>query len=367
MNMPIFDGHNDTLIHLYLPERGKGRSFFEESNIGQIDLPRAIKGGFTGGIFSVFAPTPKSSAEANDMYGFEFTKNGYRQTLRSSIDPQYAKNFTDAVVDFLYNLEASSEGKVSVVKTLSELEDNIKKGILSVVLDFEGAEAIKEDLSNLEAYYEKGLRSLGLVWSRPNSFGCGVHFEYPHTPDTGLGLTSAGEQLVKECNQLGILVDLAHITEKGFWDVAKISTAPLVVSHADVYSLCPSTRNLTDEQIDEIGKSGGIIGINFEPFNTSFDGSLVGKVTMDKLMQQVNDAPLSQIVIHIAYIVKRIGIDFVAFGSDFDGADMPKDLKDVTGLPKLIEELKRSGYTDKDIEKIAYKNWLRVIQQTWDK
>jgi membrane dipeptidase len=365
--MPIFDGHNDTLTHLYLPERGKGRSFFEESNIGQIDLPRAIKGGFAGGIFSIFTPTPKSSAEANDMYGFGFTKDGYKQTLRSPIDPQYAKNFTDAVVNLLYNLEASSKGKVGVVKTFSKLEDNLKRGILSAVLHFEGAEALKEDLTNLETYYEKGLRALGLVWSRPNAFGCGVHFEYPHTPDTGPGLTSAGKQLVKECNRLGILVDLAHVTEKGFWDVAKLSTAPLVVSHADAYSLCPSTRNLTDEQIDAVGKSGGIIGVNFEPFNTSFDGSLIGKLTMNKLIQEINDAPLSQIVKHIDYVVKRIGIDFVAFGSDFDGADMPKDLKDVTGLPKLIEELERSEYTDKDIEKITYKNWLRVLEQTWVK
>lgn len=363
--MKVFDGHNDTLTNLYLPERGKGRSFFAESTVGQIDLPRAIKGDFIGGIFSIFTPTPKSSVEANDMYGFEFTKDGYKQTLRSAIDPQYAQTFTNAVVDLLYGLEASSNGKVGVIKTYSQLEDNIKNGILSAVLHFEGAEAIKEDLSNLETYYGKGLRALGLVWSRPNAFGCGVHFEYPHTPDTGSGLTVSGKKLVKECNRLGILIDLAHITEKGFWDVAKISAFPLVVSHADVYSLCPSTRNLTDEQIDAVGKSGGLIGTNFEPFNTSFDGSLVGKVPMDKLIQQINEVPLSQIVKHIDYVVKRIGIDCVAFGADFDGADMPKDLKDVTGLPKLIEELKRYGYTDNDIEKIAYKNWLRIFKQTW--
>lgn len=365
--MNIFDGHNDTLINLYLPERGKGRSFFEESEIGQIDLPRAVKGGFIGGIFSIFTPTPKSSVEANDAYGFEFTKNGYKQTLRSAIDPQYAQTFTNAVIDSLYNLEASSKGKFGLVKDFFELENNIKKGILSAVLHFEGAEAINEDLSNLETYYNKGLRVLGLVWSRPNVFGCGVHFEYPHTPDTGPGLTPAGKQLVEKCNQLKILIDLAHITEKGFWDVVKLSTTPLVVSHADVYSICPSTRNLTDEQIDVVGKSKGLIGVNFEPFNTSFDGSLVGKMTMDKLMQKTNEAPLSQIVKHIDYIVKRIGVDCVGFGADFDGADMPNDLKDVTGLPKLIEELKRFGYKNEDIEKIAYKNWLRVLQQTWGK
>ena len=145
----------------------------------------------------------------------------------------------------------------------------------------------------------------------------------------------------------------------------KISTAPLVVSHTDVYALCPSSRNLTDAQIDAVGESGGVIGINFEPYNTGFDGSLVGKLPLDELMQRVCSAPLSQIVKHIEYIANRIGIDYVAFGSDFDGADVPTDLKDVTGLPKIIAELRRFGFSNEELEKIAYKNWLRVFQDTW--
>lgn len=363
--MKVFDGHNDTLTNLYLPEKGKGRSFFEESAIGQIDLPRANRGNLIGGIFSIFTPTPKSSPEADDTYGFELTANGYKQTLRSPIDPLYAQDFTNSVIKLFFNLEASSQGKVKVVKTIKELESNLEKGILSAVLHFEGAEAIKEDLTNLADYYQKGLRALGLVWSRPNDFGCGVHFEFPHTPDTGSGLTEAGKQLVEECNRLGILIDLAHITEKGFWDVAKLSSTPLVVTHADVYSLCPSTRNLTDEQIDAVGKSGGLIGINFEPFNTSFDSALVAKMPMDKLTERLRAVPLSEIVKHIDYVAKRIGIDCVALGADFDGADMSNELKDVAGLPKLMVELRKHGYNDNDIEKIAYKNWFRIFKETW--
>lgn len=363
--MHIFDGHNDTLINLYLPERGKGRSFFEESTIGQLDFPRAIKGGLMGGIFSIFTPTPRTSVEASDAYGFAFTQNGYQQRLKSPIDPVYAQEFTTAVVDLLYSLEAASDGKFRVVKDAQELNDNLQKGVFSAVLHFEGAEAIHADLSNLEAYYARGLRALGLVWSRPNVFGWGVNFAYPHSPDTGPGLTSAGQALVKACNRFGILIDLAHITEKGFWDVARLSHAPLVVSHADVYALCPSTRNLTDAQIDAVGKSGGVIGINFEPYNTSFDASLVGQMPIDALLQRVSTAPLSQIVKHIAYVVNKIGIDHVAFGSDFDGADMPADLTDVAGLPKLIAALKQAGFTGEELEKIAYKNWLRVFQDTW--
>jgi membrane dipeptidase len=222
-----------------------------------------------------------------------------------------------------------------------------------MVLHFEGAAAIKEDLNNLEDYYEKGLRSLGLVWSRPNVFGCGVPFRFPHSPDTGSGLTKVGKELVKECNKLGIMIDLAHINERGFWDVAKLSSAPLVVSHADVHSICPSTRNLTDKQIDAIGASGGVMGINFEPTNLMPDG------------KPDENTPLTQIVKHINYVVHMIGIEHVAFGSDFDGAKMPNELKDVTGLPKLIQALRNVGYDDKSIEKIAYKNWFRVLRDTW--
>lgn len=363
--MIIFDGHNDTLTNLYIPKRGQGRSFFTESKKGQLDYPRAIKGYFKGGFFSIFTPTPETSPEADDMYGFTITKNGYKQTLRSQIDPIYAQSFTDAVIDLLNNLETKSDGKLKIVKSKNDLDNNLKNDIMSIVLHFEGAEAIDEDLSNLEKYYELGLRALGLVWSRPNAFGCGVHFEFPHTPDTGPELTVAGKSLVEECNRLGILVDLAHITEKGFWDVANLSSAPLVVTHADVYSLCPSTRNLTDEQIDAIGKSGGIIGVNFEPMSTSFNGKLLQKMSFDELVQQINKTTLNQILRHVDYIVDRIGINHVAFGSDFDGADMPEDLKDVTGLPKLVNELKKNGYSDSEIDKITYKNWLRVLKQTW--
>ena len=187
----------------------------------------------------------------------------------------------------------------------------------------------------------------------PNAFSYGVPFRFPHSPDTGLGLTDSGKRLVQECNRLGILIDLAHLNEKGFWDVVGLSSAPLVVTHADVYAICPSTRNLTDEQIDAIGKSGGVIGINFETLNTHPHSD------------PNPDVPLTQITRHIDYIVEQIGIDHVAFGSDFDGADMPNELKDVSGLPKLINLLQEQGYDQAALEKIAYKNWLRVLRDTW--
>lgn len=299
------------------------------------------------------------------MYGFEFTKSGYKQKLRSPIEKQYAQRFTNSVVDFLYKLETESDGKFRIVKSYADLEKCLKNRIFAIVLHFEGAEVINEDLSNLHEYYNKGLRAMGIVWSRPNAFGCGVPFQFPHSPDIGEGLTIPGKNLVKECNKLGILIDLVHINEKGFWAAAELSTKPLVVTHTDVYAICPSTRNLTDEQIDLIGDSGGVIGINFEPVNTSFEPKLVGKMPMDKLVRYLNNLPLSSIIKHISYVAERIGIDHVALGSDFDGAEMPDELKDVSGLPRLVYELEKSGFDKKSIEKICYKNWLRVLKQTW--
>lgn len=363
--MIIFDGHNDTLTNLCLPEKGQGRPFFKESETGHIDLPRAKKGGLIGGMFSINVPTPKDSIEADDMYGFTFNEHGYKQTLRTQIPFKYAKEFTGSVLELMFKLETESDGKVKIVKSYSELEDCLEKDILGIVLHFEGAEAIHPSLNNLEDYYRKGLRALGLVWSRPNAFGHGVYYAYPQSPDIGYGLTSTGKKLVKECNRLGIVIDLAHMNEQGFWNVAEFSTAPLVVSHADIHTLCPSTRNVTDQQLDAIGKSGGVIGINFEPISIGFESRLLNEMSMEEVVQHLNSLPLSQIVKHIDYAVKRIGIDHVALGSDFDGADMPSDLKDVTGLPKLVAELEKSGYNQEAIEKICYKNWLRVFKESW--
>ncbi len=349
----VFDGHNDTLTNLFIPELAKGRTFFEQSSLGHIDLPRAQQGGLSGGFFAIFTRPPANSPEADPMYGITFTDNGYILSERSPLDPVYVQRFTDDVIAFAHQLEATSNGQVKMIRHYDELEYALDQNILSMVLALEGAEAINADLSNLESYYHKGVRSIGLVWSRPNAFGYGVPFRFPASPNIGPGLTAAGKNLVKACNQLGILINLAHLNEQGFYDVAELSTMPLVVTHADVYSICPSTRNLTDAQIDAVAQSGGVIGVNFEAMNTHPHSSIEQNV------------PLTQITAHIDYIVNRVGIDHVAFGSDFDGADMPDDLNDVRGLPRLLDTLRSGGYDESDLEKVAYKNWLRVIKATW--
>ena len=349
----VFDGHNDTLTRIYRAGADAGAAFLTGGLDGHLDVPRARQGGLAGGLFAIFTPPPPESPEVDQAYGVTFTADGYRAAERSPIDAAYARAFTDANLDLAQRLANDSHGQVRIVTSVAELQQCLDDGQLALVLHLEGAEAIHADLSNLEAYYQRGVRSLGLVWSRPNAFGYGVPFRFPDLPDIGPGLTDAGKRLVRACNDLGILIDLAHLNEKGFWDVAACSNVPLVVTHADVHALCPSTRNLTDLQIEAIADSGGVMGINFETLNTHPQASFE------------QDVPLTQITAHINYVRDLVGIDHVAFGSDFDGADMPTPLKDVAGLPRLIEALRAEGYSQRDVEKVAYANWRRVLQATW--
>ena len=350
--LPIFDGHNDVLQSIYLPKTGKARAFFERTAEGHIDLPRMREGGFAGGFFAVFVP----SNSATD--GFPGTRpdsaaTAYEMPLPAALDLTYAREITIKGMASLFRLEAESEGQIKVIRSADELTAALDREIIAAVLHFEGAEAIDPDLDALEVFYQTGLRSLGLAWSRPNAFAHGVPFKFPGSPDTGPGLSDVGRQLVKACNRLGILIDLAHITEQGFWDTAGISHAPLIVTHAGAYALCPSTRNLTDNQLDAIKESDGVVGVNFH----------VGFLRQDGRLEP--DTPLSEIVRHIDYIARRIGIEHVAFGSDFDGAIMPLDLGDVAGMPKLLQALRDHGYDEDALCKITHENWVRILRKTW--
>ncbi|GCE21251.1 hypothetical protein KDK_50510 [Dictyobacter kobayashii] len=198
------------------------------------------------------------------------------------------------------------------------------------------------------------MRSLGLVWSRPNAFGYGVPFRFPHTPDVGPGLTPAGKELVKACNRLGIMLDLSHLNEQGFWDVERLSQAPLVATHTAAHALCPSARNLTDRQLDAIRASDGMVGLNFD----------VADLRADAHMDP--NTPLSVMIQHIDYLVERLGIDGVGFGSDFDGGiTVAQEIQDVSGLPRLLAALRAHGYDESALRKLTHQNWLRILNQTW--
>jgi membrane dipeptidase len=346
----VFDGHNDVLLRLYRAGDTDGSSFFEEGKTGDLDYPRGVKGGFAGGFFAVYIP-PDPSIGEEDIAALRATME--EGALPPALEPVYAYRTAMGMVALLFRLEARSGGKVKVVRTVDELSACLKGGMMAAICHFEGAEAIDPDLGALEVFYKAGLRSLGPVWSRPTIFADGVPFRWPHSPDTGPGLTDIGKALVKECNRLGIMIDLSHLNEKGFWDVAKLSDAPLVATHSNVHALCAATRNLTDKQLDAIRESDGMVGLNFGCGFLRDDG------------KSNADTALEVLVRHIDYLVERLGIDRVGLGSDFDGATMPNELSDASKLPNLMNLLGKSGYDNASLQKLGHENWVRVLGKTW--
>jgi len=345
--MEIFDGHNDAVQHIAEYRDGR-RDFLARSDDGHFDLPRAREGNLVGGLFAMFAKPPLPPKG-----DFIKTIDGYEVRLAEPLDPGYARESIDAQFRALTRLTARSEGQIRIATTLHEIATARRDGKFSIVLHMEGADAIDADLGDLYRLHAAGLRSLGLVWSRPNIFGHGVPFAYPRSPDTGPGLTSAGKELVRACNQLGIMVDLAHLNERGFWDAAAMTTAPLVVTHACAHAVCASTRNLTDRQLDAIRESDGVVGFNLS----------VNDVRPDARLDA--NTPMETIVRHLDYLVRRLGEDRVALGSDFDGAVMPRPIKDASGLPQLVEALRAYGFDDGALRKIMLENWMRVFRRTW--
>ena len=160
-------------------------------------------------------------------------------------------------------MERASEGALKICRTAADVRACLASGTIAAILHMEGAEAIDDSLDALHLFHAMGLRSLGPVWSRPTIFGHGVPFAFPSSPDTGPGLTDAGKRLVAECNRLRIMLDLSHMNEAGFNDVARLSDAPLVATHSNAHAICPSSRNLTDRQLAMIRDSGGMVGLNF--------------------------------------------------------------------------------------------------------
>jgi membrane dipeptidase len=345
--LPVFDGHNDALLRLAGKQPADPRAFLERSETGHLDLPRAREGGFAGGMFALFVPSKRKRQQKPER-----TESGYDVPLPEPPKLADAQHATLALAANLFRIEAASNGRLKVVRGVRELRDCLAKGTLAAVLHIEGAEAIDPELDMLEVLYHAGLRSIGIVWSRPNAFGHGVPFRYPSSPDIGPGLTEAGERLVRACNRLGILIDVSHLNEKGFWDVVRISEHPIVATHSNAHVLCPVSRNLTDDQLRAIRDSGGLVGVNFAVSFLRRDG------------QNHADTPLATIVEHVDYLIERLGVDGVGFGSDFDGATVPSELGDAAGLPRLIEAL-RQHHDDATLRKLCTENWLRVLETTW--
>ena len=346
--MHSFDGHNDVLLRLWRQGSGGVAAFLGGDAKGQLDLPRAQEGGMVGGLYAIFVPSgsPHSPVKPTDTAPSA-------APAPSTPDLTHAQRATFEMMSLLARIAEASKGRVRLARSVAEIRAAKAAGAHAPVLHIEGCEAIDADLKMLDVLYAAGLRSLGPVWSRSNIFGHGVPFRFPSSPDTGDGLTAAGKALIERCNDLRILIDLSHLNERGFWDVARLSRAPLVATHSNAHALCAASRNLTDKQLAAIRETGGLVGVNYAVSFLREDG------------RRDAATPLDTVVDHIAYLIERLGEDAVALGSDFDGAVIPERIGSAAGLPNLVAAMRARQFGEQVIEKVCFENWMRVLTLTW--
>ena len=345
MRYPIFDGHNDVLLRLWLKKSTKAVSgFIDGDGEGHLDLPRMHDGGFAGGLFAIFTPTVDDGIDRENLTPAPYAPVSQKIAARTTLE----------MAHLLLAIERETPGHgFRVCRSVADIRASMAAGAVAAVMHIEGAEAIGPSLQELSGFHDMGLRSIGPVRSRDNIFGQGVPFDFPLHPDIGDGLTEDGKALVRECNRLRIVLDCSHLNLKGFWDLAKITNGPMVASHSNVHALCNSARNLTDDQMRAIGESEGIVGLNFAVIFLNEDGSYNGRLSPDAMIR------------HLDHMLRVAGEDCVGLGSDFDGAGIPEFIRDVTGLPRLVEAMEKAGYGEALIRKITSENWLRVLEKTW--
>lgn len=346
--IPVFDGHNDFLQRVVAAGPNGARLWLNGDGTGHLDLPRMQQGGMVGGFFAIWIPSP---AGPNDAEAVKIMQNPpFEMPLPDQIGHDAALPHAFRQAAALKALERT--GTLDIVTTAARMRDTIAGGRIAAIMHMEGAEAIR-DMDALHLWHAAGLRSLGPVWSRPTAYGEGVPFAFPAGPDIGDGLTDAGKALVAECNALKIMLDLSHLNEAGFDDIARLSDAPLVASHSCVHDICPSARNLTDRQLRVIAESRGLVGLNFASSFLREDGKRLPLQDLDVMIR------------HLDHLIGILGEDGIALGSDFDGALMPQDLASAADLPNLIDAMRRHGYGEDLIAKIACQNWIGVLERTW--
>ncbi|HEY8486374.1 MAG TPA: dipeptidase [Limnochordales bacterium] len=310
----VFDAHADTIAldvaegRRRLGETGKG---------GHVDLPRLLAGGVRVQVFTLFVPPSVPPAW---------------NTLR-------ALEILDALAA---EVAAHPETLRWVLRgaDMDRLREEAER--IGVIAALEGCEVLGGSLAALHAFYRLGVRAAGLTWNVRNELGDGVG------EPRGAGLTAFGRRVVQEMNELGMVVDVSHLSPAGFWEVLELSRHPVVASHSNAYTLCPHQRNLTDDQIRALAQKGGVIGVNFYPGFLRSEGT----------------ATLQDVVRHIDHVVQLVGPDHVGLGSDFDGiSSTPAGLEDASRLPALTEALVRMGYPDEAIGKILGENFVRVFRE----
>ncbi|AZP29411.1 MULTISPECIES: dipeptidase [Acinetobacter] len=342
-HIPVFDGHNDALTRLWLSDYPDPvHAFIHERLVGHLDLKRCQEAGFIGGMFAIFLP-PYSYVQQHhsnklfDQNASDFTQQQIEQICLEQLDlahqlAQYSKN-------------------IKICTSVQDIQDCRAEKKLAIVLHMEGAEALQQNPDLLDVFYERGLRSIGPLWNRPSRFGHGLNAKFPHSPDTGAGLTSDGKDFIRRCANKKMVIDVSHMNEKAFWNTVDILQQPIVATHSNSHALCPQARNLTDPQLKAIRESKGMVGVNFDVAFLRSDGQRNADTSIDVILE------------HLEYLMDHLGEEHVGFGSDFDGALIGTELEDVTGLHRLIERMQQRGYSKTLIENICLNNWVRVLNR----
>lgn len=295
-------------------------------------------------------------------------------------------------IDTLYAVAKRNPEKIEIVPNYDALKKAVRNEKIAALFGVEGGHMIEDDLNKLDSLYNRGVRYMTLTWNNSTSWASSAMDEtkMKNNPTAKLGLNDFGKQVVKRMNQLGMMVDLSHVGEKTFWDAIQTTTKPVLISHSNAYTLCPVFRNLKDDQIDAVGKNGGVIQLNF--YSAFIDSSfknreniflqnkqaeikeLIAKGMQKEYAQAMVvekykaeslaiQPPMSMLLDHLDYIVKRIGVDHVGMGSDFDGISAsPRELTDVTSYPLITKALLEKGYSKKEVTKILGGNLLRVMK-----
>jgi membrane dipeptidase len=361
-NAIVIDTHNDVLSTVTM----KGLNI-ENNLAGQShsDIERFRKGGIDIQVFSIFC---------DERFGKDT-----------------AFKYANIEIDSLYAIVARNPKRMMMVTNPNQLEKAVKGSVLGCMIGVEGGHMIEDKLENVDALYRRGARYMTLTWNNSTSWATSAYDE-THKADSlsHKGLTDFGKQVIKRMNQLGMIVDLSHVGEQTFWDAINTTNKPVIASHSCAYTLCPVPRNLKDEQIKAIGKNGGVIHLNFysgfidSNYNKRKDAFLLShknevdslkglkwanyeieEWTAKKYPQEVEAyrPGLSQLLDHLDYIVKLIGVDHVGLGSDFDGIESaPRPLDDVTAYPLITKALLERGYSKSDVEKILGRNFIRVFK-----
>jgi membrane dipeptidase len=358
--------------HVDLPERLKAIKFRLEpeymgipvsSKEGDFDFERGRKGGLDAPFMSIYIPS------------------SYQQL------PDKGKILADSLINMIEAIAKANPDKFALARDPATIESNTTAGKISLPMGMENGAPIGDDVKNLKYFYDRGIRYITLTHAKDNQI---CDSSYDTLKDTWTGLSPFGVKVVGEMNRLGIMVDISHVTDSAFYDVVKITKAPLIASHSSCRYFTPGfQRNMSDDMITALGKNGGVIQISFWAsfldslartnikVLDSLEKTLVAKglTSRDSAAQPIIDqfsknhrelySDVERVADHIDHVVKLVGIDHVGIGSDFDGVgdSLPLGLKDVSEYPNLVYVLLKRGYSPEDIEKICSKNVFRV----WNK